>query len=111
MIKLSKDEIIKTLEQCLLNVSCQCEQVGCYLADQHDCREQLFDNVVAMLKEQRRKVEDLTGFINGFSKNAVPVVRCGECRFSVSCSIRTFAIATNDDDWFCADGKRRDESK
>jgi len=52
MVKLSKDEIIETLGKCLLNVTCPREQVGCYLADRHDCKDQLFDNVVALLKEQ-----------------------------------------------------------
>lgn len=67
MVKLSKDEIIDTLGKCLLNVTCPCEQDGCYLANHHDCREQLFDNVVAMLKENEwnRLTEDADGIVHG----------------------------------------------
>lgn len=35
------------------------------------------------------------------------LVRCGDCRFGGSCSIREYAITKQDDDWFCRDGKRR----
>ena len=52
MISLNRDETIETLRKCLNHVECPFEVCGCYLADQHDCKEQLIENVIDLLKEQ-----------------------------------------------------------
>lgn len=43
--------------------------------------------------------------------DAVPVVRCGECKYyhnSLLCSMYSEGMDTPED-WFCADGKRKDD--
>lgn len=40
----------------------------------------VIQNAIAMLKEQEAEIEQLRGYINGFSKDAVPVVRCKDCK-------------------------------
>lgn len=47
---------------------------------------------------------------NAPTVDAVPVVRCKDCKYFYSeCCLKTdFCI---DDDWFCADGERNDETK
>jgi hypothetical protein len=39
--------------------------------------------------------------------DAVPVVRCRDCQYRGS----TAECLERDDDWFCADGKRREDAK
>ena len=42
--------------------------------------------------------------------DAVPVVRCKDCRNNNQCSIQfKFADADNPGDWFCADGAKSDD--
>lgn len=75
------------------------------------CAE-LVRDAIASLKEQKAETEKLIGFINGFSKDAVPVVRCKDCKhrgihiFNKKLSMPQ-SKKTVDDEWFCADGKRR----
>ena len=38
------------------------------------------DSALMMLKEQQAEINKLNGFINGFSRDAVPVIRCKDCR-------------------------------
>jgi len=61
-----------------------------------------------LLRDRDAKIKELTGYINGFSKDAVPVVRCKDCACGdadpeggVVCD-----GAWHEDNWFCADGKR-----
>lgn len=47
---------------------------------------------------------------NESTVDAVPVVRCGECKYrhdSIMCPMRSEGMDTPDN-WFCADGKRKD---
>ena len=39
------------------------------------------DDALEMLKEQEAKIEQLNRFINGFSRDAMPVVRCKDCEY------------------------------
>ena len=77
----------------------------------------LAEDALALLKEQEDRINDLKGFINGFSKDAVPVVRCKNCLYwrkfilnkdgHGACALdgRGHAPA-----WFCPDGTRRDNN-
>ena len=66
-------------------------------------------DALSMLKEQKAETEKLIGFINGFSKDAVPVVRCKDCkkRYTVHCIQEEVGNINNQDGWYCADGERR----
>lgn len=110
---IDKDKVMKNIECCLrpnnTNLCGECS----YKDIPYDCKHALIKDVHDLLKEQEAKIEKLIGFINGFSKDAVPVVRCKDCKnrrmdtmsFSTHwCPIRAEYV---DDDFFCADGKRR----
>lgn len=70
-----------------------------------------------LLKEQEAEIEQLNRFVNGFSRDAVPVVRCKDCRYGQYCTdgettYQCFKWNSNEfgalheQDWFCADGER-----
>lgn len=40
-----------------------------------------YEEVLALLKEQEAKIEQLNRFVNGFSRDAIPVVRCKDCKY------------------------------
>ena len=71
-----------------------------------------------LLKEQEAKIEQLNRFVNGFSRDAIPVVRCKDCKYWsaerindfnkcrrwINVGVKNFATMG---DWFCADGERK----
>ena len=67
-----------------------------------------------MLKEQEARVEQLKRFVNGFSRDAMPIVRCKDCKHRLlptgetraECMARAGWFPV-DDDWYCADGERK----
>ena len=66
-------------------------------------------NILALLKEQEAEIEQLKRFVNGFSRDAMPVVRCKDCKHYAGngwCN-RPGINPTKHDDWFCADGERK----
>ena len=69
------------------------------------CVEELINDVLELLKEQEAKIEQLNRFVNGFSRDAMPVVRCKECKHAEECEIAFYF--GKKDDWFCADGEQR----
>ena len=85
-----------------------------------DCFHDSFDRVaiadmVKLLKEQQAEINKLNGFINGFSKDAVPVVRYKDCRNSkatkrIEGKYRHCPIlcADVDEDFYCGFGKAKD---
>ena len=38
----------------------------------------------------------------------VHVVRCKDCKKQISCTIYVEAVQEENENWFCADGKRKD---
>ena len=68
------------------------------------------DDVIALLKQQGTEIEQLNRFINGFSRDAIPVVRCKDCkrRGTYDCPVYVGGdeMCSEPDDWFCADGER-----
>ena len=75
----------------------------------------LVADALELLKEQQAEINKLNGFINGFSKDAVPVVRCKNCRNSkvtkrIEGKYRNCPIlcADVDEDFYCGFGKPKD---
>ena len=83
------------------------------------CKACCADDAIALLKEQEARIEQLNRFVNGFSREAVPVVRCKDCINCVKepngelyCDIlavgyEPLGSKKVNGDWFCADGKRK----
>ena len=72
-------------------------------------------NCAVMLKEQEAVIEKLNRFVNGFSRDAMPVVRCKECKHGEKANdvylcgkSRGFGLA-HEPSWFCADGERKED--
>ena len=57
------------------------------------------EDAIKVLKEQEAEIEQLNRFVNGFSRDAVPVVRCKNC--ANNCIVKKLRF---DPEWFCADG-------
>jgi len=64
-----------------------------------------------LLKEQKEEIEQLNRFVNGFSRDAMPVVRCNDCKYFLAergeCLRHHFVIYFSNGNWFCADGERK----
>jgi hypothetical protein len=67
------------------------------------------DDALALLKEQEAKIEQLNRFVNGFSRDAIPVVRCKDCKYYdyFNGCMSWHDVNSNNDNWYCADGERR----
>ena len=66
---------------------------------------EMADEILALLKEQDAKIEQLKRFVKGFN----PIARCKDCKHyhkGFNCDLLQKPIL-KDDDWFCADGERR----
>lgn len=133
------DKVIKGLERCLIcdisviapeeaqNAYRECEYtVGLYCGEKKLLRE-----AITLLKEQEAKIEQLNRFVNGFSRDAMPVVRCKDCKnrpkepnwktyesgFDLEfpegskcpcrCCGDEWYSWYPENDWFCANGDRR----
>ena len=81
----------------------------------------IIDQIIVLLEEQKAEIEQLNRFVNGFSRDAMPVVRCKDCRFAHltydgSCKQCEKAIDDDDrmltlylpGDFFCGYGERKD---
>lgn len=106
------ENVIKGLEECIGNGNCTKCQYGS-AKQALSCKKLLVDALV-MLKEQEAKIEQLNRFINGFSRDAIPVVRCKDCKHGqlINGEIWCSAYVPNtlvSPDWFCADGVKKDE--
>lgn len=115
-----REKVIKALQHCKDNQ---------HVFDCHECDYggktgtfciRMIDDTLSMLKEQEAKIEQLNRFVNGFSRDAMPVVRCKDCINCVKepngelyCDILAVGYEPLGskkvaDDWFCADGKRKE---
>ena len=79
-------------------------------------RTDLLQTVVGLLKKHGDEIEQLNRFVNGFSRDAMPVVRCKDCisfykndnMFNTNAQKWMRCKASSiDPDWFCADGERK----
>ena len=106
---------MKDIEYCLrpdnTNLCGECS----YKDISYNCKHALIKDVYELLKEQEAKIEKLIGFINGFSKDAVPVIRCKDCKHSCDYTDifpdRAYKCIKNgrfhNERWYCADGERK----
>ena len=115
MAEIDREKVIKDLEECL---SASCRGYRPRLSCPYNDEEwNIMRDALALLKEQEDRINDLKGFINGFSKDAVPVVRCKNCLYwrkfilnkdgHGACALDGRGHAP---DWFCPDGTRRDNN-
>ena len=104
-----REKVIKGLE---------CHYSGCEKPDgticpywENDrCSASLISDALTLLKEQEETIDELNGFINGFSRDAVPVVRCKDCKHignMYKCPV-FYSKEKQSDNWFCADGRKKD---
>lgn len=71
------------------------------------------ERLKGLLKEQEARIEQLNRFVNGFSREAVPVVRCKDCKAWKQyddlnlgeCEL--FPEYNKIGDWFCNFGERK----
>ena len=87
------------------------------LKEQEDLGTEL-TNAVELIHKKNERIEQLNRFVNGFSRDAMPVVRCKDCKHrgnSEKCVLSAISeekdfplfMLDNRGDWFCADGERR----
>lgn len=107
-----REKVKKGLE-CHKSGICDNNKMLCpYWKEEADCSKKLIDDALELLKEQEAEIEKLTRYINGFSRDAIPVVRCNDCE-NKECWGRAGDVVCGIDgtphrpDWFCADGERR----
>ena len=105
------EKVINIYANCLLNDKQCCSD--CYTGGPGlgiACRQQILTDALYLLKEQEERIEQLKRFVNGFSREAVHVVRCKDCKNhgTINCPMCEEANCTFNmaDDWFCADGRR-----
>jgi len=127
------EKVIKGLECCVIHVNCATDG-GCPYRSEVDanCLDTAIKDAIALLKAQEAMVmagAELTDaeLVEEIRKapivlkpnvDAVPVVRCRDCKHrdpeDKKCDYGGMAVQglffPRPDDWFCADGERRDES-
>ena len=60
--------------------------------------------IYGVLTDCETTIKTLHKAINGFTMNAVPVVRCKDCKKETLCRRHW----DKDENWFCGDGERKD---
>lgn len=127
-----REKVIKAYECCKNPFDRKCEKCPY----EKDCCHDgipifVIKEIVDLLNESRAEIEHLNRFINGFSRYAMPVVRCKDCKhrpkepnletyengFDIEfpedskcpcqCSSDRYYSWYPDDNWFCAEGERR----
>ena len=116
-----REKVIEGLEHCSSGEGCR----GCPYNKTESGHACLFDCVrdaLALLKEQEERIgvltraikhmPRLTKLLDVYGDGYAKVVRCKDCRSNHQCAIQfKFADADGEEDWFCADGKRRKENE
>ena len=105
---MDREKVVRAFEQYIYNF------VELTTTDEYN--HQILEQVLVLLKEHGAEIEQLNRFVNGFSRDAMPVVRCKDCD-NKECWGRAGDVVCGIDgtphrpDWFCADGKRREYVK
>ena len=107
---MDREKLIKQIEKCINDSSC----IGCPFEKSLLCRHYMLADALAMLKKQ----EEQKFFVDESGKiTPLPVVvRCKDCKY---CFAEGFVrehnicdkhegIQGQPDDWFCADGERKE---
>ena len=107
---MDRDKVIKGLECCVKESEGYIEQCGeCPYGANCGCIDRLLADTITLLKEQDKKVEQLNRYINGFSRDAMPVVRCEDCKhWEQSNGHCPFNSIFTNADWYCADGEYKE---
>ena len=90
------------------------------LKEQDDMGKELGD-AIELIHKKNERIEQLNRFVNGFSRDAMPVVRCKDCIHrgnSEKCVLSAISeekdfplfMLDNRGDWFCADGVAKDKN-
>ena len=106
---IDRGKVEKGLRICTSGEPCN----GCPYLTERNCSLEMVEDALDLLKEQDARIEQLTRYVNGFSREAVPVVWCKDCKNggmdSTSyphywCTRHTEYVREN---YFCADGEGR----
>ena len=110
------DEIIKSLEVCAKQIG-KCSDCKYKSADKPMliCREMATDILDSMKKQKEEIAQLKVAFLTLPNWNPV-VVRCKDCKYGVpltdssyiQCSMAFHTSERHGNDWFCADGVRKD---
>lgn len=101
-----REKVIKALELCAEGHHChECsyQPVKHNLDGIADCTSLLADHALSLLKEQDN-CENCAIAI----EDRQPVIRCKDCHYR-NLKERPILCQVMSDDWFCADGRRKDE--
>ena len=91
------ESVIRGLEECAGNGNCTKCQYG-KEKQALSCKKLLTD-ALALLKELEAKIKQLNRFVTGFSRDAMPVVRCKDCIYrydSINCRMFSEGMVTSD---------------
>ena len=103
-------QVVCDIERCVSHIPDTCKDCSHYYGTIGiGCMEALMEDTLALIKEQEAKIEQLNRFVNGFSLDATPVVRCKNCKHhrKDTCSAAAGIAVPPPDDWFCSDGERK----
>ena len=105
---MDREKIIKDLEECM-TASCRGYKPGLY-CPYNDEEWDIMRDALTLLKEQEaERLEFIESIAKLTAENELlkkpEIVRCRYCKHEKTCCRRR----TDNPDWFCADGKRRDD--
>ena len=109
-----REKVINALDICLGHG--KCDDCGYRIKGGYstmDCRKPMMRDALALLKEQQNQIwemQDRTEYLEDKLKEQPQIVRCNNCkkRYTVLCIQEEAGNINNQDDWFCADGVRRE---
>ena len=105
-------EKVKQGLRCCKHLDCQEECP--YFTDCNELQDSMFTGIahdaLSVIEGLQAEIEQLNRFVNGFSRDAMPVVRCKDCKHydSETQSCLDGLDGIFQPDWFCADGERKD---
>ena len=113
-----RERVKYDIERCISHTPDACRDCSHYTGTvELGCMENLMSDAYILLKEQEARIEQLNRFVNGFSRDAIPVVRCKDCKYGeetinakgermIKCG-GEFPDWLRYPDWFCNDGERK----
>lgn len=118
----SINKIIEGLKHCELGSGEPCHENDCPYYLDHDCLDYLKIDIIARLKDQEERIRFLdkaikyipqpTKLLDVFDNSYAKIVRCKDCNHynSPNNPCGSLGIYTKPD-WFCAEGKRREQNE
>ena len=103
-------EKVKQGLRCCKHLDCQEECP--YFTDCNELQDSMFTGIahdaLSVIEGLQAEIEQLNRFVNGFSRDAMPVVRCKDCRkrHTPMCMMY-FSRSKPGDTWYCAYGERK----